>query len=105
MLCLSAQKLPEGPAWQYELKLDGYRAIGVRTHSVVQLWSRNKKDFSWRFPDVFGALNSLPLETVLDGEVVALDGDGKPSFNDLQNFPKVKSAICFYAFDVPGHRG
>jgi hypothetical protein len=49
MLCLSAQKIPEGSIWQYELTLDGYRAIGARTRFGVQLWSRNKKDFSWRF--------------------------------------------------------
>ena len=37
MLCLAVEKLPEGPAWQYEVKLDGYRAIGVRTKSGVEL--------------------------------------------------------------------
>jgi bifunctional non-homologous end joining protein LigD len=46
MLCLAVEKLPEGPAWQYEVKLDGYRAIGVKTKSGVELWSRNKRDFS-----------------------------------------------------------
>jgi hypothetical protein len=46
MLCLAVEKLPEGPAWQYELRLDGYRAIGVRTKAGVELWSRNKRDFS-----------------------------------------------------------
>ncbi len=39
MLCLTAYKLPEGPTWQYEVKLDGYRAIGVRTKVGVELWS------------------------------------------------------------------
>ena len=46
MLCLAVEKLPEGPAWQYEVKLDGYRAIGVRTKGGIELWSRNKRDFS-----------------------------------------------------------
>ncbi len=46
MLCLDVEKLPEGPAWQYEVKLDGYRAIAVRTKTGVELWSRNKRDFS-----------------------------------------------------------
>jgi ATP-dependent DNA ligase len=52
MLCLAVEKLPEGPAWQYEVKLDGYRAIGVRTRSSVELWSRNKRDFSRRFANI-----------------------------------------------------
>ena len=46
MLCLAVEKLPEGSAWQYEVKLDGYRAIGVRAKGGVELWSRNKPDFS-----------------------------------------------------------
>jgi hypothetical protein len=60
MLCLAVEKLPEGPAWQYEVKLDGYRAVGVRTKTGVELWSRNRKDFSRRFPEVTRALEALP---------------------------------------------
>jgi len=56
LFALAAEKLPEGLAWQYELKLDGYRAIGVRTKTGVELWSRNKRDFSRRFPIVARAL-------------------------------------------------
>src|SRR5580700_3466380 len=72
MLCLAVDKLPEGPAWQYEVKLDGYRAIGVRTKAGVELWSRNKHDFSRRFVNVARALEALPVEPVLDGEIVAV---------------------------------
>jgi ATP-dependent DNA ligase len=100
MLCLAVEKLPEGSAWQYEVKLDGYRAIGVRTKTGVELWSRNKKDFSRRFPEVTRALETLPLETVLDGEIVAMNDDGLPTFGLLQNFGKGAGAIFFYAFDV-----
>jgi ATP-dependent DNA ligase len=56
MLCLAVEKLPEGLVWQYEVKLDGYRAIGVGTKAGVELWSRNKRDFSRRFPNVASAL-------------------------------------------------
>jgi ATP-dependent DNA ligase len=101
MLCLAVEKLPEGPAWQYEVKLDGYRAIGVRTKAGVELWSRNKRDFSPRFPNVARALEALPVETVLDGEIVAVNGDGLPSFSSLQNFGNDAAAILFYAFDAP----
>ena len=101
MLCLAVEKLPEGAAWQYELKLDGYRAIGVRTKNGVELWSRNKRDFSRRFSTVTRALEALPVEAVLDGEIVAVNGDGRPSFSSLQNFRYGAAAILFYAFDAP----
>src|SRR5216683_7843934 len=101
MLCLAVEKLPEGPAWQYEVKLDGYRAIGVRTRSGVELWSRNKRDFSRRFANIAHALGAVPVETVLDGEIVAVNGDGLPSFSSLQNFGDGAAAILFYVFDAP----
>jgi ATP-dependent DNA ligase len=101
MLCLAVERLPEGPAWQYEVKLDGYRAIGIRTKVGVELWSRNKKNFSRRFPNVARALEALPVETVLDGEIVAVNGDGKLSFSSLQNFGDGAASILFYAFDAP----
>jgi len=101
MLCIVVEKLPEGPAWQYEVKLDGYRAIAVRTKTRVELWSRNKRDFSRRFPNVARALEGVPVETVLDGEIVAVNSDGKPSFSSLQNFGDGAAAILFHTFDAP----
>ncbi len=101
MLCLAVEKLPEGLAWQYEVKLDGYRAVGARTKMGVELWSRNKKDFSRRFQNIARALEALPVETVLDGEIVAVNGDGQPSFSSLQNFGDGAGVILFYAFDAP----
>jgi ATP-dependent DNA ligase len=86
MLCQSAEWPPEGHQWQYELKLDGFRAIGRKSGRSTQLWSRNHKDFVRRFPGVASALLELPGDTVIDGEVVALDKHGKPSFNLLQGF-------------------
>jgi ATP-dependent DNA ligase len=73
MLLLRAETLPEGHAWQYELKLDGYRALGIKTGGRIQLRSRNDNDFSLRYPAIAKALKSLPNGTVVDGEVVALD--------------------------------
>src|SRR5271167_4749331 len=71
MLCAPAKELPEGPAWEYELKLDGYRALGLKSGGHPRLFSRNGKDFSIRFPSVTRALDALPDETLIDGEVVA----------------------------------
>jgi DNA ligase D-like protein (predicted ligase) len=101
MLCLAVPKLPEGPEWQLELKLDGYRGIGVRGNGRAHLASRNGKNFSERFPTITRALDLLPEETVIDGEIVAVKKeDGLPSFNLLQNFGGADRTILFYAFDL-----
>jgi bifunctional non-homologous end joining protein LigD len=81
MLCESAERLPEESEWRYELKLDGFRAIGRKSGRSAQLWSRNQKDFTRRFPDVVRGIAELPSDTVIDGEIVALDASGKPLFN------------------------
>jgi bifunctional non-homologous end joining protein LigD len=82
------------------MKLDGYRAVGIKTGDKVLLRSRNKKDFNRRYPPVVNALNRLPDETVVDGEIVALDGAGRPSFNALQNEGSGGATIVYYVFDV-----
>jgi DNA ligase D-like protein (predicted ligase) len=99
MLALSASSLPEGPEWEYELKLDGYRALAIKAARYVQLRSRNDKDLGDRFPGIVAGLAALPNETVIDGEVVALDDSGKPSFNTLQNYA-AGHPIFYYAFDL-----
>jgi DNA ligase D-like protein (predicted ligase) len=105
MLCESAEWPPEGPEWHYELKLDGFRAIGRKSGRSAQLWSRNHKDFTGRFPAVTGALLELPGDTVIDGEVVALDKDGKPAFNLLQGFGGQAAEVVLYSFDLLMLRG
>jgi ATP-dependent DNA ligase len=94
------EKIPEGDLWTYELKLDGYRAIAVKRGGKATVYSRRGTDLTERFRYVADALVSLPDETVIDGEVVALDEQGKPNFNLLQNYRSAESHIMLYAFDV-----
>jgi bifunctional non-homologous end joining protein LigD len=105
MECLPVEKVPEGDIWTYELKLDGYRLLAVKTRGKVILYSRRGTDLTKRFPYVASALVSLSDDTVIDGELVALDEEGRPTFNLLQNFRSAESRIFFYAFDILIHQG
>jgi bifunctional non-homologous end joining protein LigD len=100
MLLLRTEKLPEGNEWCYELKFDGYRALAIKTAGKVYLRSRNDNDFNGRFPQIVKALSVMPDETVIDGEVVAMDTDGKPSFNLLQNYGSAGAPLYFFIFDL-----
>lgn len=100
MLLLRIDKLPESPEWLYELKLDGFRALAIKSGGKVQLRSRNNNDFSHRYPTLVKALAKLPDETVIDGEIVALDAQGRPSFNALQNYGSSAAPLHYFIFDV-----
>lgn len=84
MLLTRWTELPEGPDWLYELKLDGYRALAFKTGGTAHLRSRNDNDFNRQYPGVAQALAGLPDETVVDGEIVAVNESGRPSFGLTQ---------------------
>jgi DNA ligase D-like protein (predicted ligase) len=100
MLLQRTDRLPSGDQWIYELKLDGYRAIAFKRKGAVYLRSRNDNDFNRRYPAVVAALAGLPDDTVIDGEIVAFDGEGRPSFNALQNHGSGSEPVVYYVFDV-----
>jgi bifunctional non-homologous end joining protein LigD len=100
MLLLRTKNLPQRADWSYEIKLDGYRALAIKSGGKVQLRSRNDNDFTERFSSIAAALGAMPDETVLDGEVAALDEEGRPSFNLLQNYGSSKVRLVFFIFDV-----
>jgi ATP-dependent DNA ligase len=105
MLLLRTEKLPEGQDWLHELKFDGYRAMAIKSSGKVHLRSRNDNDFSLRYPGIAKALASMPDETVIDGEVVPLDENGRPSFNSLQNYGSAGAPLHFFIFDLLILRG
>ena len=105
MYALSVQKLPEGKDWLYEVKFDGYRCIAGRDSTKVTLWSRRENLFTEQFPHIARACERLPQDTLLDGEIVALDENGRVSFNLLQHHRSKAQAILFYTFDVLIYQG
>src|SRR5438874_7526492 len=97
------EKPPAAGDWIYELKFDGIRLIAIKDRGKVSLLSRNQNDLSARFPEIVDAVKNLPTdECVLDGEVVALDEQGRSSFQLLQarEMEGRKSPIYFYVFDL-----
>jgi bifunctional non-homologous end joining protein LigD len=94
---LRTRALPfDDPNWIFELKYDGFRALAVIDRRP-QLVSRNGNSFG-----SFGGLakriaEHLPSNTVIDGEIVAVDRRGKPRFNDLMFH---RRPPCFFAFDL-----
>ncbi len=96
-------KPPATGDWIYELKFDGIRLIAVKRDEKVSLFSRNQNDLNARFPEIVEAVKNVPArECVIDGEVVALDDEGRSSFQLLQarEMEGRKSPIYFYAFDL-----
>ena len=100
MECLSVSKLPEGNQYIWEIKLDGYRALAVKSGNGVTVFSRRRKSLNRQFPQIVDALADLPDGTVADGELVAIDDSGRPDFNLLQNFRAEASRIHYYVFDL-----
>ena len=100
MECLAVTKVPEGHQWTFEIKLDGYRALAVKSDGKVHLYSRRKKSFNSQYPHLVEALNDLPDESVVDGEIVSLDDSGRPNFHLLQHSRSLASRIHYFVFDL-----
>ena len=84
MMARLVERLPTGK-WLYELKFDGYRALAFKTGQEVRLVSRNQVGF--KYPQLANALKSLPAQNVIiDGEIAALDDEGRSSFQLLQGY-------------------
>src|SRR5437660_3284502 len=94
---------PKHGDWLYELKFDGIRAMAIKNDRKVSLVSRNGNKLDGRFPEIVEAVKNLPVrEYVIDGEVDALDEDGRSSFQLLQGLEMEgrKAPLRFYVFDL-----
>ena len=102
----------DDPAWQFELKLDGYRMLAAASGGQPSLLTRSGREVAANFPEVARSLRKLPYDhVVLDGEVVVHDAAGYPSFQKLQNRARLSRSLdirrasfdtpaVFYAFDL-----
>lgn len=102
MAAQPVKALPVGSGWLYELKLDGYRALLLKQGKQIRILSRNEKDLTPMYPGIAAAGLHLNAEqAVVDGEIVALAEDGRPSFQALQHRGShPRHLIVFYAFDL-----
>jgi bifunctional non-homologous end joining protein LigD len=99
MLARLVTEPPPGEGWVFERKLDGLRCIAVRRSGRVELWSRSRRAFNHRFGGIVDALGRLDIgAVVLDGEIVALEGD-RTSFSLLQR-PGSTATPMLYVFDI-----
>jgi DNA ligase D-like protein (predicted ligase) len=96
------KRLPEGDEWLYELKFDGYRALVIKDHERVEIHSRKNKDLTRMYPRLAAACLKLNADqAIVDGEIVALDVQGPPSFQALQHRGSHPDhQIVFYVFDL-----
>jgi ATP-dependent DNA ligase len=116
MLARLERVLPRGPEWRYEPKLDGFRGLPCRSNAgPIRMLSRNLKDLSVSFPEIVRAAQSLPSDSVLDGEIVIADAGGHSDFGALQRrlgagvrdagrFADQNAAVLL-TFVVPRHQG
>jgi len=101
MLASAADTVPVGPEWTYEPKWDGYRAIAEKGQGRVRLYSRNLNDLTGQYPPIAAAIQHLASRALtLDGEIVALDENGRPSFQALQHRATSTLTIAYYVFDL-----
>ncbi len=101
MLAGTATKVFNDPAWIYELKWDGYRALAHIEDHKVALYSRNGLGYNTKFPRLVKDLEEIEHSVILDGEIVILNEDGLPEFSKLQKYDGGKKEVLrYYIFDM-----
>ncbi|TBW30301.1 DNA ligase D [Gramella sp. KN1008] len=101
MLATAHKNIFNKPGWLYELKWDGYRLIANIRDGKVSIYSRNGIVYNSKFPNLVKDLENISNDVILDGELVVLDKNGIPLFQELQNYDSTtKGSLRFYVFDM-----
>ena len=91
----------DDPDWVFEIKWDGYRAIAETDGKNTRLYSRNGLSFADAYPAVAEELRTIKRHMVLDGEIVAMDDEGRPDFQLLQHAGgETKTPLTYHVFDL-----
>ncbi len=99
MLAKLHDKAFDSDDWIYEIKWDGYRAIAEVNGKNSRLYSRNGISFADKYPVIFDELQTIKKKAILDGEIVALDENGMPDFQNLQHYDN-DVPLVYYVFDI-----
>ncbi len=101
MLCTLVDEPFSKDNWLFEIKWDGFRAIGTKHKDEVELYSRNGLNFAERFPRVYEAMHSFKHDVIIDGEAAVIDEAGKSHFEWLQDMGHdVQGSLHYYVFDI-----
>jgi bifunctional non-homologous end joining protein LigD len=112
MLAISVEKPFDNPEWLFEIKWDGYRAVAFIEKNRVRLVSRNQNDLTAQYPEFQGLAKSVKAQrAILDGEIVALDDEGRASFSLMQQRTGIREhgrqvaarrdiPVLYYVFDL-----
>ena len=101
MLATLVDKPFDDPDWVYEVKWDGYRALGFVNKGEVELLSRNNKSFNEKFYPIYQLLQQWKFNAVVDGEILVLNEKGISNFGSLQNWrSEADGELVFYIFDL-----
>lgn len=107
MLATLVDKPFDDPGWAYEVKWDGYRAMGFcLKNGDVQILSRNNKQFNEKFYPIFQVLQTWKKDIVVDGEILVINEKGVSKFGDLQNWrSEADGELVYYVFDLIWYEG
>lgn len=106
MLATLIDKAFDKEGWTYEVKWDGYRAVGFMNGKVTELKSRNDKSFNIKYYPIYDALKAWGINAIVDGEIVVVGSKGNANFNALQNWrSEADGELLYYLFDILWYDG
>src|SRR4030095_9363076 len=99
MLCTLTKTVTADADYIHEIKFDGYRIVAFHHKGKTRLDSRSGLNYTAKYPSMVAAFKKIKHDVVVDGEVCALNSEGRPDFDTLQK-PNADSKLVYYAFDL-----